>query len=247
MRIKVIIPFPMDADGVRNRAAQVGKDDLLPGTEVDFVPVKNSARTADSAYDTFLMEMFVFEEGIKSEAQGYDAVCIDTISDSALYPLRSRLTIPVVGPGELAWHLGTILGKRFSIVTLSKKWAPAYYDFVGKYGLRDKLASVRSIDKTPDLRNLLGGDPEVFKSIERAARQAIEEDGAHVIVLGSTTMHEAYGYLKERLPCPVVNPGLWAVKLAELLVTLGVGHSKLAWPAPPEPVDEVVFTRLAGA
>jgi allantoin racemase len=247
VKIKVIIPFPMDQEGVRNRAAQVSAADVLPDTEVVFVPVKNSASTADSPYDVFVIEMFVFEEGLRSEEEGYDAVCIDSISDSALAPLRSRLRIPVVGPGQTGWYLASMLGKKFSIITLSDSWVRATIEFVDKYNLGDKLASVRGIGKTPDLRNLLGGDTEILQAIERASRQAIEEDHADVIVLGSTTMHEAYGYLRERLACPVINPGLCAVKLAELLVGMGMSHSKLAYPDPPQPVDDDVFTRLASS
>lgn len=247
MRIKVIIPFPMGEDAAANRAAQIKSGDVQEGTQVEFVPVKNSARTADSPYDVFLMEMFVFEEGLKSEEEGYHAVCIDTVSDSGLAPLRSRLSIPVIGPGQVAWHVASMLGKQFSVITLSEKWSPMYVDFVRRSGLAEQLASVRSISKEPDLENLLEGDPETFEAIEAASKAAIAEDGAHVIVLGSTTMHECYEYLKERLPCPVINPGLWSVRMAELCVSLGLSQSKLAYPAPPIPIDDVVFSRTAAA
>ena len=45
---------------------------------------------------------------------------------------------------------------------------------------------------------------------------------------------------------PVINPGVWSVKLAELLVRLGKSHSKADYPSPPAPVDELIFSRLAG-
>ena len=41
-RIKVIVPIPMDADGVANRAAQLPEDMIMPGAEVEFVAVKSS-------------------------------------------------------------------------------------------------------------------------------------------------------------------------------------------------------------
>ena len=58
------------------------------------------------------------------------------------------------------------------------------------------------------------------------------EDGADVIVLGSTTMHQSAAWLADNLPIPVINPGLVAYKQAELLVQLGLTHSKKAFPAP---------------
>ena len=60
----------------------------------------------------------------------------------------------------------------------------------------------------------------------------MREDGADVIVLGSTTMHQSAGWLAQNLPIPVINPGLVAYKQAELLVQLGLSHSKKAFPHP---------------
>jgi Asp/Glu/hydantoin racemase len=45
------------------------------------------------------------------------------------------------------------------------------------------------------------------RALAEAGRKAIEEDGADVLLLGSTTMHQAHAYLAERLPVPVINPG----------------------------------------
>ena len=88
---------------------------------------------------------------------------------------------------------------------------------------------------------------KTFKAYEETALKCIEEDGASVIVLGSTTMHQAYEYLKDRLPCPVINPGIWAFKFAVMLVELGVSHSKVCYPSPPQHQDDMIFSRLAPA
>jgi allantoin racemase len=63
-----------------------------------------------------------------------------------------------------------------------------------------------------------------------SATNCVEEDGADVIVLGSTTMHEAAAALSERLPVPVINPGPTAFKLAETMLALGLTHSRMANP-----------------
>ena len=39
-RIKIIVPIPMDAEGVANRAAQLPADFIMPGAEVEFVAVE---------------------------------------------------------------------------------------------------------------------------------------------------------------------------------------------------------------
>ena len=83
----------------------------------------------------------------------------------------------------------------------------------------------------------------MFKKLEATARKAIEEDGADVIVLGSTTMHQSAGYLQSVLPVPVVNPGQVGYKMCEMMLELGVSHSKRAFPSPEKPNDAMILAR----
>ena len=84
MRIKYIIPFPFDEEGIANRAAQLPDQLRTPGVEYAFVPVKNSCRNADGAYELLILDAYVAEAGLRSEEEGYDAVVMDTVSDSGL-------------------------------------------------------------------------------------------------------------------------------------------------------------------
>ena len=72
------------------------------------------------------------------------------------------------------------------------------------------------------------------------------EDGADVLLLGSTTMHQAGAYMAANLPAPVVNPGPVAIAMAEMFVRLGLSHSKVAYPSPSSNIDDRFFS-LAGA
>jgi allantoin racemase len=232
-RIKVIVPIPMDAAGVANRRSQLPDALIAPGFAADFEAVQWGAALGDSYHDMLLMDWTVFQAGIDAEDRGYRAVVVDTVSDSGVRALRSRLSIPVVGPGEAAFHMAMTLGKRFTVLTMWDEWFPLYEKTLGEYGLWDRVASLRSIDTRPDVTELLAGKEEViFAKLEAEARAAIEEDGADVIVLGSTTMHQSAGHLAAVLPVPVINPGVVAWKQAELLVTLGLSHSKHAFPSP---------------
>lgn len=237
-RIKVIVPIPMDEAGVANRRSQLSDDVIAPGFEPVFEAVKWGAALGDSYHDMLLMDWTVFQAGIDAEDQGYAAVVVDTVSDSGVRALRSRLSIPVVGPGEAAFHMAMMLGKRFTVLTMWDEWFPLYEKTLTEYGLWDRVASLRSIQTRPDVTELLAGKEEIiFGKLEAEARAAIEEDHADVIVLGSTTMHQSAGHLARVLPIPVINPGVVAWKQAELLVSLGLSHSKRAFPAPEVPKD----------
>jgi allantoin racemase len=232
-RIKVIVPIPMDADGVANRAAQLPPHVIAPGFKPEFVAVNWGAALGDSYHDMMLMDWTVFQSGIDAESEGYSAVVIDTVSDSGMRALRSRLSIPVLGPGECAFHMAMTLGKKFTVLTMWDEWFPLYEKTLTEYGYWPRCASLRSIKTRPDLEELLAGKEEViFAKLKAEAEKAIEEDGADVIVLGSTTMHQSASWLAENLTVPVINPGLVAYKQAELLIQLGLTHSKKAFPNP---------------
>src|SRR5262245_3547548 len=113
MKIRFIAPFPVDSEGLRLRREQIPDSVVAPGTEIDFVAVRNSGKLGDSPYEALLMEMYVFQAGMRAEDEGCDAVVMDTVSDSGLDALRSRLTIPVVGPGAVGYHVAAMLGRRF--------------------------------------------------------------------------------------------------------------------------------------
>jgi allantoin racemase len=248
VRIKFIIPFPFDEEGVANRAAQIPHGLLSPETHVECVPVRNSAAMVDSLYEALIFDMYIAEAGLRAEEEGYDAVIMDTVSDSGLTVLRSRLSIPVIGPGQVAFHLAGILGQRFSVVTMWDTWRFFYKKLFREYGLEGIVASVRAVNIPPDVEALFAGkEEEMFEKLTAEAQKAIDDDGADVILLGSTTMHQAGRYMNDNLPVPVINPGPVAIKLAEAFVQLGLTHSKVAFPSPGTIQDEKFFSLLGAA
>ena len=247
MRIKYIIPFPFDEEGIANRAAQIQRDVLGPDTEVECVPVRNSATLVDCYYEDLVFDMYITEAGLRAEEEGYDAVVMDTVSDSGMYALRSRLHIPVIGPGLVSYLIGMLLGHRFSIITMWDKWTHLYEKNLALYDLKQKCASIRAVNIPPDVEALFTGkEEEMFAKLTAEAQKAIDEDGAGVILLGSTTMHQAGDYMSEHLPAPVVNPGPVAIKLTEAIVQLGLTHSKVDFSSPSSIIDDRFFS-LAGA
>jgi allantoin racemase len=247
MRIKFIIPFPFDEVGVANRAAQIPKQLLGPDTHVECVPVRNSATFVTDYYESMLFDVYIAEAAFRAEDEGYDAVIMDTVSDSGLYAIRSRLNILAIGPGLISYAVATMLGKRFSIITMWDRWRHIYEKNLDTYHLWEKCASIRAVNIPPDVEALFEGkEEEMFERLTTEARAAIEQDGADVILLGSTTMHQAGDYLAANLPCPVINPGPVGIKLVETLVQLGLRHSKVAFPSPDTLQDEKFFS-LIGA
>ncbi len=243
MRLMYLIGFPFDEEGIARRAAQIPHDVLGPDTEVECVTARNSGTVGDSYYDLAIFDMYTAEAGLRAEEAGFDALVLDTVSDSGMYVLRSRLSIPVIGPGIVSCCVAAMLGKKFSIITMWKKWVPLYERNLDAYHLWEKCASIRAVEVSPNPEKLFAGkEEEMNERLTAEARKAIEEDGADVILLGSTTMHEAGEYMSAHLPAPVINPGPVAIKLAEAIVELGLSHSKVAFPTPLTLQDEKFFS-----
>src|SRR5205823_8861214 len=243
-----IVPFPLGESGMANRAAQLEKVELGPGIEFDFRGVRAGPALLDSWHDAGLAEVALAEVGIRAQEEGYDAVCIDTMSDSGVGVLRSVLDIPGIGPGRASYLTALMLGDTFSVLTQWDGWIPIYKKGVRELGLESHLASIRSINMLPDVDNLLGGKEDVvFPMLREAGMACIEEDGAQVICMGSTTMHQAVPYLQAELPLPIVNPGPLSYKLAELVLGLALSHSKKAWPPPNVPKPEMLEAMMTAA
>ena len=62
--------------------------------------------------------------------------------------------------------------------------------------------------------------------------QELVDLGAEAICLGSTTMHEAHDFLSQELPVPIINPGPLTYELAETVLSMGLSHSRKAYPPP---------------
>jgi len=244
-KVLVLVPFPMSEENLMQRRQQLSAVELNPDIEFQFESVRAAPKNYVSQYDLVLADVGMMEAGLDAQTRGFDAVCIDTMSDSGVAALRSVLDIPVIGPGRASMLMAMMLGDRFSIITMWDQWKHLYVRTIKDMRLTDHCASVRSINIAPDNQSLLKDKEEtIFPLLQKAAMKCIEEDGAHVILLGSTTMHQAHGYLAKRLPVPVINPGPLSYKMAETALGLGLSHSRIAYPKSPVPKDEMVHAML---
>ncbi len=246
--VLVIVPFPMSENNLAKRRAQLDAVKLGRNMRFTFRSTKAAPRNYVSEADMVLADVGILEAGQSAQEEGFDAVCIDTMSDSGVAALRSVLDIPVIGPGRASMLTAMLLGSRFSVVTMWKHWFHLYEKTIGDLGIQDHVASIRSIDVPPDNQALLAGkEEEIFPLLSAEAEAAIAEDGAEVILLGSTTMHQAHQFLSARLNVPVINPGPLTYKLVETMLGLDLSHSRVAYPASPVPRTEMIAAMMAAA
>jgi allantoin racemase len=98
--------------------------------------------------------------------------------------------------------------------------------------VRDKLASVRATG-IPVLD--LMKDPERTRArLIEVAGACVREDRADAFLFGCMTMSflDMAEEISKAVGAPAVNAGRAALKHAETLVSMGLAHSKTAWPTP---------------
>lgn len=202
-----------------------------PDVDITVVSLEKGPASIESAYEEEVAAPWILQRVREAEKNGFDAVIIDCMGDPALEAAREVVDIPVVGPCQSSMMIASVLGDKFSVVTVLRRLIPLFWRMVRRYGVEDKVASVRSVE-VPVLELEKRRD-EVKAALLRESKKAIEEDGADVIILGCTGMIGMARELQESLDVPVVDPGIVPLKLAEMLVDLKLSQSKVVYPMPP--------------
>lgn len=203
-----------------------------PGTEAVAMTAARGPRSIESIYDELLSSAGTLEVLI-AELDNFDAFVIACFSDHpTIYALREITDKPVLGIAEASMYVACMLGYKFSVVTTNAEWEPLLWDAVRHYGLAERCASVRTTGM-PVLALEEASPEETFQLILKAARQAVEQDGAEVICLGCAGMAGLDKQLEEELGIPVIDGVTASLKLLEGLVGYGVRTSKrLAYARP---------------
>lgn len=229
LKIKVVIPVATD-----HYDAKVKEDfekTVRPGTEISVVSLKRGPFRIESIYDKGFAVPFMLEVMKEAEEEGYDAIVIFCACDVGLVAAKELLTIPVVGMAESSMHLAATLGEKFSVLAPTKEGVLMYRERARLYKLEDRLASVRDVNiQVADL------DKDITDLKQRlldVGKKCIH-DGADVIIFGCGGIRGVREWLQLQLGVPVIEPGLVAVRTAEMLVDLKLTHSKMTFMKPLE-------------
>jgi allantoin racemase len=204
------------------------------GADVDVRSLADGPATIESAWEAALVVPELCDAVRRAQRDGFHAVVIGCFSDPGLEALRELVAIPVVGPGRAALHVAAQLGTRIGVISPLEGAPARVASRCRALGMGELLGSVRSVGM-PVLDVARNPEP-VLARLEQVGRAAMREDRADVLVLGCMSM----GFLgitdelTKRLEIPVVNPVTAALKTAEMVVSMGLSHSKAAYPVPPK-------------
>ncbi len=140
-----------------------------------------------------------------------DAFIIACHCDPNMDSIKKITDKPVVGIGEASMRIASMLGHRFSIIQTTEESVPLKEALVRKYQLQDSLASVRAPrDISPESNN--------EEKYIKAARAAMAEDRADVIVLGCAGLTGLDKRMQKELGVPVLDGVICALILTTALI-----------------------------
>lgn len=236
MRIAYVVPGPM-SKGPMGRKEVERRERLLnewawSGTEVRVLDAPDGPSSIESSYEEMIAIPAALDLVMACERDGYDAAIIGCFGDPGLEAARELVSMPVLGPCESSMLLAAGLGHRFSVLTIFDSMVAGQEMLAIRAGVHAKLASVRATG-IPVLE--LMRDPAKTRArLIDVARQCVREDRADALLFGCMTMSflGLATEISEEVGVPSINAGRAALKHAESLVSMGLSHSKNAWPTP---------------
>ena len=157
-------------------------------------------------------------EMLAEHHRGADGAIIAAFGDPGLMGARELFDIPIVGMAEAAMLTACMLGRRFAIVTFATALGPWYQECVELHGLTGRLAGIRMLDGV--FRSISDVQAEKEALLVDLANRAVTADGADVVILGGAPLAGLAEKVADRIPVPVVDQIVAAVKQIEALVTL---------------------------
>lgn len=250
-KMRIVYPSAFDIKGVEH--SDRPRESLMAAKDPDTEIVIRRAPDAfvefvEQTYETELVAVVNAREAWKIEKEGEtDAICIGCNNEPGVKAARELCDTLVMGPACAVLHVASMLGRSFSYVIAGREGeiehgVDALLTAAKHYGLSHKLASIRELDLPPTgFNEALLSDAELASLKEYAlseAKKAVYEDGADVIIdYGHVELHRHMVEHLTPMGIPVVNPDQTLVKVTEMLVKLGLSHSKRTYPRPRQIYD----------
>ena len=225
MANRVLWINPVGFNGFDKSIRDVLEQAKRPNTTVDIVSLKKGPLHLQYHYYEALVLTDVLHRIKQAENEGFDAAVIGCFYDPGLREAREITEkLVVTAPAEACLHIAASLGHRFSIIVSEKKCVPKMHENAVNYGFEDRLASFKSIDM--GVHDFQKNQAETANRMKAAAKEAVEDDLAEVIILGCTIQFGFFKELQREIEVPVIDAVLGPFKYAEFLIEL---KNRFSW------------------
>jgi allantoin racemase len=223
VQMDILVINPNTTASMTRKIGEAARSAASSGTRIIAVNPKDGPPSIEGYFD----EVFAIPGmiGAMQKHPAASACVIACFDDTGLDAARCVGDMPVVGIGEAAFHMASLIAGKFSVVTTLSRSVPAIEHNLVRYGLASRCARVRASD-VPVLELEVPGS-NARSRISEEIESAIRDDGAEAIVLGCAGMADLAAALGREHGLPVLDGVACAVQLCESLVRLGLMTSKL--------------------
>ena len=127
----------------------------------------------------------------KASDRGARVIIIGCFDDTGLAEARAVATCPVIGIGQAGYHLASLVGPRFSVVTTVAAAIPVLRENIETYGLIGNLGKVRASHV-----GVLALETDVDNAANRVLQEILsaqQQDDIQAVVLGCAGMSHIPG------------------------------------------------------
>ena len=228
--MKLLLINPNISQSVSDLIEAEARRAAAPGTEIRVLTAPFGVAYIETRFESLIGD-YATATLAAEHAEQHDALIVAAFGDPGIDGLRELLDIPVVGLTEAALMSACLLGKRFSIVAISRRITAWYRECVQANGLIDRLASIRCLDRP--LQDIGRVQEDHAQALQALCQSAVDDDGADVIVIAGAPLAGLARAIKQRIPVPVVDGVSSAVCHAQTLVSLAPAPARRGSFAPP--------------
>ena len=234
--MRILVVNPNTTASMTEKIGVAARRVVSIGTEIVAVNSAEGPASIEGFYDEAMSLAGML--AVIRETKGFDAVVIACFDDTGLDAARCLTDKPVVGIGEAAYHIASMISNKFSVVTTLARSVPALEHNLHRYGLIARCARVRSSEVA--VLELEHPGSDACNRISAEIGRAVAEDRAEAIVLGCAGMADLADALAKEHGLPVLDGVSCAVGLAEAMVRLRILTSRVGGYSPP-PVSKLML------
>ena len=231
--LEILVVNPNTTRSMTEKIGRAAQRAAAPGTRIRATQPEMGPASIEGFYDEAFSVPGLLAEIARGEADGVAAHIVACFDDTGLDAARSLASAPVIGIGEAAFHMASLVAHRFTVVTTLSRSIAAIEGNLVRYGLATRCAAVRAAE-VPVLA-LEDRDAGAVGRIAAEIERAKADDRADAVVLGCAGMADLGQELSASHGLPVVDGVAAAVVLAEGLARLGLRTAKSGPYAPPLP------------
>lgn len=200
--MRLLIVNPNTSDSVTRRIADAAALAAFPGDAFDAVSAPFGVPLIVDDADARIATEAVIAAA-QARAGEVDGIVIASFGDTGIDRVRQCVRNPVIGIAHAAFLTALAVGDRFSIVSFSPAVVPSLKRIVDRYGLLDRLASVRVVEDGA------WDDPgaiqdQMHDRLVAACHRAADDGGASLI-LGGGPLAGFAGRIASAVPLPVID------------------------------------------